>query len=58
MYQKLRGKFVQVKEKIRGDISGVRGYVDEIEKIVRHFLFPILTSALAILTDMSILSQK
>ncbi|WVO23728.1 uncharacterized protein IAS62_005084 [Cryptococcus decagattii] len=35
VYQKLRGKFVQVKEKIRGDITGVRGYVDEIEKIAK-----------------------
>lgn len=58
LYQKLRGKFVRVTEKIKGDMSGVRRSADEIEKIVRHSLFSLLTSALPVLTQMSILSQN
>ncbi|EAL21538.1 hypothetical protein CNBD0060 [Cryptococcus deneoformans B-3501A] len=35
LYQKLRGKFVRVTEKIKGDMSGVRRSADEIEKIAK-----------------------
>ncbi|OWZ53737.1 nuclear protein [Cryptococcus neoformans 125.91] len=34
-YQKLRGRFVRVTEKIKSDMSGVRGCADEIEKIAK-----------------------